>query len=288
MRVVGAAVIADVSGSTPLYESQGAQRAVQEIRWKIDQLRTLAGQSGGDFIHSKGDDILVHFPEAGNAVAAVKTMVAGRADDLLRVHAGVSWGEMLRVPDDLSGSPVNRAARRAALAKPREALVYGTCFDQLDAAARADLRRVDVLQLKGAADMRSVHSYVAGDPSARTETFFSRLGSQAPAAGVTLSHGETAIDLLEGSELTLGRSAESAMVIAAPWVSRRHATVSVANGLVELRDHSTFGTYLTLAPGTETILRRSAVTLSGQGLFSLGAPRQQSEAAVVAFTLARK
>ena len=262
MRVVGAALIADVSGSTPLYESKGAPRAVQEIRRKISQLRVLAEKSGGEFIHSKGDDILVHFSEADAAVTAIKAMVAGRSDDLLTVHAGVSWGEMLRVPDDLYGSPVNMAARLASLAKPREALVYGTCYDQLAKAARTDLRRVDVLQLKGAADIRRV--------------------------GVTLTHGKTVCDLPEGAQMTLGRSAESDLIIPAPWVSRRHATVSVANGIVELRDHSTFGTYLTMAPGTETILRRSAVTLSGSGKISLGAPRQQSDAAVVEFSLARE
>lgn len=288
MRVVGAALIADVSGSTPLYESKGAPRAVQEIRWKINQLRALAEKSGGEFIHSKGDDILVHFSEAGAAVTAIKAMVAGRSDDLLTVHAGVSWGEMLRVPDDLYGSPVNMAARLASLAKPREALVYGTCYDQLDATARTDLRRVDVLQLKGAADIRSVHSYIAGDQAARTETFFSRPGARAQRVGVTLTHGDTVCDLPQGAQMTLGRSAESDLIIPAPWVSRRHATVSVANGIVELRDHSTFGTYLTMAPGTETILRRSAVTLSGSGMISLGAPRQQSDAAVVEFSLARE
>ncbi|WIY24790.1 adenylate/guanylate cyclase domain-containing protein [Parasedimentitalea psychrophila] len=286
MRVVGAALIADVSNSTPLYERVGAQVAFSRIRLRVEELRVQVCKAQGVFVHSKGDDILAFFQNADAAVKVAEIAIARQSEGALKVHAGVSWGNMLLLPSDLYGVPVNIASRLASLAKPHEVLVYGTCFKQLSRPVRETLREVDVLRLKGSTDGKVVYSHVAEDPSGRTANFISRPGKTIKSTDISLKHKTHVKWLTEGGELTFGRASDCDLVVSAPWVSRRHATISVVNGIVEFRDHSTLGSYLRMAQSTETVLRRTSVTLTGTGLISLGAPILQSTEAIIEFSLA--
>ncbi|TMV04210.1 FHA domain-containing protein [Ruegeria sediminis] len=283
MRVVGAALIADISNSTPLYEQEGTQRAFREIQLRLDEMRDMVEKAGGTFVHSKGDDILAFFQDADAAVEVARNATAVPPESVLNVHAGISWGTMLQVPNDLFGSPVNMAARLAALAKPREVLVDENCYETLGEVVRGTLRKVDVLHLKGASDSKAVYSHIAEDLLGRTENFMKKLAVSSHHTGIHLKHEAQTELLTEGHELVLGRAPDCDLVVHAPWVSRRHATVSVANGIVEFRDHSTLGSYLSLAQAPEFQILRASVTLIGSGRISLGAPLLNASDAVVRF-----
>ena len=59
-----AVLLADVVGSTALYRSRGNAAALQEISMLLDRLNAIIAAAGGQFIHSRGDDVLCMFAEA--------------------------------------------------------------------------------------------------------------------------------------------------------------------------------------------------------------------------------
>ncbi|UWR21189.1 adenylate/guanylate cyclase domain-containing protein [Sulfitobacter sp. S190] len=283
MQVVGAAVMADVSNSTPLFEALGDAGAVREINRCLTDIRRDIRAREGVFLHSRGDDVLAFFENADAALQTAMAAVRNTRDAVLRVHAGLGWGEMLRVPDDIYGTPVNMAARLSSLAKAGEVLVLEPLYRQLSQSHAQLLREVDVIRLKGSHEPVRVYSYLAEDPADRTLNF---AGDTAPSAGrlqVRLMYNNARFDVAEGVELSIGRASDADLVVAAPWVSRNHATVTVMNGIVVLRDHSTSGTYIRMDRGRELHAHRNSVTLLGAGTVSLGAPVGQAREAVIRY-----
>ncbi|NOC83034.1 adenylate/guanylate cyclase domain-containing protein [Ruegeria sp. HKCCD6428] len=287
MKVVGAALVADVSNSTPLFEELGEQAALREINHCLQEMRTQIQYLGGAFLHSKGDDVLAFFEDANAALEVAQTATQNIDAGALQVHAGLSWGSMLRLPNDLYGTPVNIASRLASLAKPREVLVCEPFLGELSTASRGTLREVDVLSLKGVSDRLKVHSYVAEDPVDLTMKFASHSTASEGSLSVVLRYEAAIRELSEGSEVSLGRAEDADLVVPQPWVSRKHATVSVMNGIVVLRDHSTLGSFVRMDEGREIVARRGSVTLIGNGAVSLGAPFAQSSESVVRYSQTR-
>src|SRR5687768_16121573 len=72
--VEAAVLLADVVGSTPLYESVGDAVAVGRIDDWRECMRALISGSGGEFVSSKGDDVLSIFEDPRAAFAAVSRM----------------------------------------------------------------------------------------------------------------------------------------------------------------------------------------------------------------------
>lgn len=287
MKVVGAALMADVSNSTPLFKELGEQVALREINHCLQEMRTRIQHLGGAFLHSKGDDVLAFFEDANAALEASRSATQNTHAGALQVHAGLSWGSMLRLPQDLYGTPVNIASRLASLAKPREVLVCEPFYGELSAASRGALREVDILSLKGVSDRLKVFSYVAEDPADRTVNFTSHSAASEGSLNVVLRYGADVRELSEGNEVCLGRAADADLVVSQPWVSRKHATVSVMNGIAVLRDHSTLGSFVRMDQGREIVARRGSVTLIGNGAVSLGAPFAQSSESVVRYSQTR-
>lgn len=283
MRVVGAALIADVSNSTPLFERKGEEAALRAISQCLEEMRDQISDAGGVYLHSRGDDVLAFFEDADAALQMAKQATIRTSEGALKVHAGISWGGMLLQPDDLHGTPVNIAARLASLAKSYEVLVYETLHEELSEAMRETLRKVDTLSLKGSSDRLTVYSHLADDASGETVNFAARRTTSDGSLRVTLQHGTCFEELIEGRELSLGRAVDADIVVSQPWVSRQHATVYVMNGIVVFRDHSTLGSFVRMDQGSEIVARRNSITLIGNGLISLGAPFSQSEKSIVKY-----
>lgn len=63
-----AVLIADVCGSTPLYESSGNRKALDLIAECLDDISRVVEAEGGNVLHSKGDDVLCTFPDSDSTV----------------------------------------------------------------------------------------------------------------------------------------------------------------------------------------------------------------------------
>jgi adenylate cyclase len=266
-----AVLLADISGSTPLYERLGDAAAVLQIGECLDRLRSIADREGGTFIRSRGDDVLCTFTDPAGALRAARDMVFGRSFGPLAVHAGGHFGQVIQAHDDLFGDAVNLTARLAALAQPGELLVSRGFIDWLPEKESRSFRLLDNLAFKGRDAPAEVYSLLRDDGSTHTEIVVSRtVGGQSIASQpiVTLRYKEGSRQCRDREILSIGRSPDCDVVIAQPWISRMHATVVVRRGKVHLEDRSSSGTYVTIGSGQEIFMHRESALLTGSGIIS--------------------
>ncbi len=257
-------LIADISGSTRLYETRGNVDALRAIDLALRDMEAEIALLDGVFVHSKGDDILAYFDNTRQALAAARSLVARNWSSDLTVHAGLSFGAFEEAKSDIFGKPVNVAARLAELAKPGELLVDALYFDTLDAKGQSELRSIGALPLKGVADTKEIFSYTPQGESPRTQ-YVPQLKPMSPDAGALITCRGQTWNLTEGMSLIVGRAQESGIVLSHAWVSRHHATIVVRGGLVEFADHSSVGS-LILIEGQEALhLHRNKMFLNGEG-----------------------
>jgi serine/threonine-protein kinase len=117
-------LIADVRGYTTYTREQGDEAAAELAGRFASIVESLAGSYAGTLQELRGDEALVVFDSARQALRfalALQTKVA--EEELPRpVGAGVDAGEAVPVEGGFRGSALNRAARLCALARPGEVL----------------------------------------------------------------------------------------------------------------------------------------------------------------------
>ena len=291
-RSIDAAVLlADVVGSTPLYESVGNAVAMARIADWRERLCALVRLHGGEFISSKGDDVLSIFD---NPTAAFNAAAQMREPASLPIsfHAGLHFGPVIRAGAEIYGDAVNLTARLAAIANPGEILISQSLVDRLSPVHKGFLGFLDKVNLKGKVDSCSIYAFLDHDRSLNTQISIGRLSRVAAAQetptcgfGVTLRYNGQSISCLDNETLTIGRSSDCNLVIDRQWVSRHHATVRVANGRVHLVERSSSGTFVSMRPGQEVLVRREDVLLLGSGTISPGLQSTSDGAQVVHFEI---
>jgi class 3 adenylate cyclase len=271
-----ALLLADITGSTPLYEKVGDAAALGRINDCLRRLRSIVAHEGGMILRSKGDDLLCYFADPCAALRAARQMQSREGTDCLAIHAGVHFGPVIRTSDDIFGDAVNLTARLAAAAKPGEVLVSQAFVDQLSDSDTCNLRILDTITFKGKSAATRVYSLLDADVDARTEMAFgsgaghTRLRQRTGAAdvSVTLRYGGRTLHCTERTSLSIGRATDCDVVIAQLWVSREHATIAVRRGQVQLDDRSSSGTYVAMHDGSELFMRRESAFLTGSGTIS--------------------
>lgn len=277
-----AVLLADITGSTPLYEQVGDSEAARRIGACIDWMRDVIEATGGTFIAAKGDDVLATFDAADPALTAIERILARMPMGDLSVHAGLNHGFIVESRGDVFGDVVNLTARLASLANPGEVLISRDFVDRLPGARAATLRPLSAMTFKGKSAPVEVFSL-------NDDTQFLGLMTHGAAirsgAGLTLLlglDGERRV-VGDGASIVIGRAPESDIVVAKPWVSRRHATVTVRDGRVQLTDHSSYGSYLWIEGAVELVARRETVLVTGTGRISPGASAASPEAVLILF-----
>jgi adenylate cyclase len=290
-----AILLADISGSTPLYEAVGDTQAQRLIGKELKRLQAAITDQGGVCIRQKGDDVLGYFVDPRQAFRAVRAMLPHPTDHRLSIHAGLHYGAIVLARGDIFGEAVNLTARLAALANAHEALLSRSLFDQLPPREAACLRPLDRIRLKGVSSPIEVYSFVDDDAALQTQMFAGpteirgALASWLPAAAVTivLSYGDASRRCGENETVLIGRSGECDIVLSGPWVSRRHAVVMVRDGKVILEDRSSSGTYVSVGGGHELLLRRETIVLTGNGVISPAMHPARPEADPIQFEIVR-
>lgn len=288
-RSVDAAVLlVDVVGSTPLYESVGNAVAVSRIANWRDSMRSLVFSHGGEYISSKGDDVLAIFDQPAAAFAAASHLrVPGRLS--ISFHAGLHFGNIIRFGDDIYGDAVNLTARLAAVANPGEVLISQSLVELLPPAEKEALSFLDKMTFKGKVEPCNVYTFLDDDWTLNTQLSTGMLGGFAPqqssAQGfyVTLRYNNQTKSCRYKESLTIGRSADCDLVINRQWVSRHHATITIVDGRVRLAERSSSGTFISMHAGQEVLVRREDVLLLGSGTISPGKQRTSSDAQIIQF-----
>ncbi|MEO0818824.1 MAG: adenylate/guanylate cyclase domain-containing protein [Pseudomonadota bacterium] len=296
-----AILLPDIVDSTPLYIARGDDAALKEIGRCLDMMRGVIQDLGGRCVHTKGDDILSVFEDPAAALEAGDEILNETADDMLKIHAGLHFGSVIEARGAVFGEAVILCARLASMAKPGELLASRAFVDALGEDHPTSLRRIDPILPKGSTRRVPVFSLTV-NPDARlhhTDLDFgnpvlrsiantgtnSGLGAAHPDAQLRLEHyGEE--HLLSSDKLfVFGRAPECDLVARAPWVSRRHATIALKRGRIELSDQSSLGTYVLLAGSTQFHVHRETVILPSEGVISPVLKATDERAELLRFSL---
>lgn len=277
-------LIADISGSTKLYEQVSQPEALARISLVLARMRAIVEDAGGTCVKSQGDDTLSHFASPDDAFGAARTMIQADRPDGLSLHAGLFFGEVLSQDNDIFGNAVNTAARLAALAKPGEILVGDEGYDRLSAENRSHLAPLGRIRLKGKREATRVYSLTVNPMS--TQTVFlgaagARTGRRTESA--TVSAGETHWTITEGESLSIGRSETCDIVLSDAWVSRHHGKLELRDAQLEFTDHSSAGSSALSADGHKLQVHRRATLLNGEGILLLGTADATAETSILRY-----
>lgn len=291
-----AILLADISGSTRLYEAVGDAEAQWLISQELARLRTALRDQEGIFVRAKGDDVLGYFEDPEKAFRAVRTMVSQPADSVLSVHAGLNFGPAVLAEGEIFGEAVNLTARLAGLANGGEVLMTRSLLDQLPGSETTGVRPLERIQPKGVSAPIEVFSLVDDESAVRTQSIDvpeayrekSRSRSQEPKVAVFLTYGDCRRRCREAESLLIGRAKECAILLPHPWISRKHAVVTVRASKVILEDRSAGGTYVTTNGGHEVFLLRESMMLTGKGLLSPAVGIGEPDADPIQFEISRR
>jgi len=269
-----AVLFADVSGSTRLYEKVGDANALATIGDCMTLVQTAAAGHAGRLVKTIGDEAMVVFPTANQAVAAageiqLRMSEYARERHLnLALRVGLHCGEAIEALNDVYGDCVNVAARMVALAKGGQVILTAATAEALSAELRDKVREVDVLTVKGKEKDIVIMELVWQD-SAELTTLTTR--PKLLPARLELTHGTRAIELgLATMAVAIGRDAHNDVVISDRLASRMHARIERRRDKFVLVDQSSNGTFVTIDGEGEIQLRREEMMLRGRGRISFG------------------
>ena len=168
-RLLAAVLLADVVGSTPLYERIGDDAALQQVSDCLDAMREIVARHGGDFIHSKGDDVLSLFERPEAALRAVRQISRQLTKGPLSARIGLHFGAVIRTRGEVFGDVVNVTARLSTTANPGEVLISQSFFEALSAGSRSALRLLDKMAFKGKQELFDVYTLGSDDGALNTQ-----------------------------------------------------------------------------------------------------------------------
>ncbi|MGX9148393.1 adenylate/guanylate cyclase domain-containing protein, partial [Mesorhizobium sp. 128a] len=255
-------------GSTPLYERIGDDAALQQVSDCLDAMRETVARHGGDFIHSKGDDVLSLFESPEAALRAVCQISRQLTKGPLSARIGLHFGTVIRTRGEVFGDVVNVTARLSTTANPGEVLISQSFCEALSAKSRKGLRLLDKMALKGKQELFDVYTLWSDDGALSTQTIIrgtttDRRSVPQRQISLVIRYEDQLRSCRNNESVTIGRSAECNIVVERPWVSRHHATFTISNGRPRLVERSSSGTFVSMGPGHEIFVRREDILLFG-------------------------
>jgi len=289
-RLLAAVLLADVVGSTPLYERIGDDAALQQVSDCLDAMREIVAWHGGDFIYSKGDDVLSLFERPEAALTAVCQISSQLAKWPLSARIGLHFGAVIRARGALFGDVVNVTARLSSTANPGEVLISQSFFEALSAGSRSALRLLDKMAFKGRQDLFDVYTLGSDDGLgthiASRGTFVDRRSAPPRQINLVIRYGDQLRSCRNNEFVTIGRSPECSIVVQRPWVSRHHATLTISNGKARLIERSSSGTFVSMGPDhDEVFVRREDILLFGSGVISPGQRSSLGDAQILHYEI---
>jgi class 3 adenylate cyclase len=123
-------LIADIRGYTHFTQEHGDAAAARLTSRFADLARAVIEQQGGQLVEVRGDEVLLVFASAEQAVKAAHDLQArclqesqANEDLPLDIGIGLDVGEAVEVEGGYRGTVINRAARLCSLARAGEVLV---------------------------------------------------------------------------------------------------------------------------------------------------------------------
>ncbi len=288
MSTPSTVVFADLTGSTPLFESLGDQRATETVMRLTQWIGDVMLAHGGRVVKKLGDGVLGVFGSAAQGVGAAAELQRSHLIHLQRwpavarmeMHVGVATGGVLEVEGDAYGDAVNVAARLCERAGPGEIWTTDATAVGAGVVPHVQFRKLGVFELRGKSEPQVIFQAEWRDndgPEIMTmqaalhsaiaplDSFFGTI--QLSWRGESLCYSSADVPV------HVGRSSSAQLCIADPRVSRMHARIDWHKGGFTLTDVSSFGTWVHYE-GSDTVvaLRRDSCLLYGSGQIALGMP----------------
>jgi hypothetical protein len=185
------------------------------------------------------------------------------------IRVGFHFGPALAAGDDVFGDSVNVAARMVGLAQASQVITSAATAASLSTWLRMRTRELAAVTVKGKLHDISVCEFVWQDSADDLTTLSTRV--HAAATRLRVRHGDRELVLgEERGNVSLGRDAQNDVVIADRMASRMHARIERRRDRYVLVDHSSNGTFLSIAGEPEIPLRREEFMLRGHGHISFG------------------
>ena len=280
-------LFADVSGSTKLYETAGDAVALDAIGRCIEKLKAATHAAGGRVVKTIGDEIMAVFatPDAGGSAAAemqaAVSALPAVGETRLGVKIGFHSGPVIQQNDDVFGDTVNMAARLVEQAGKGQIITSQETADVLGPIFKAWTRKLYPIEVKGKADAVTLCELVWNQGRDVTSMAGARPASAPRKTILHLKYrGADVLRRRETDSITLGREEGCDLMVYDDKASRRHCTIERSREQWVLKDHSTNGTYATIAGEKEILLQRQELALRKHGWIALGQPRAGTEEVV--------
>lgn len=272
-------VFADVTGSTRLFEDRGDELARKIIQHALYSCANVIAQHEGQVVKTIGDEVMAIFPGADLAINAAIGMQRWAHDDRemcgrgLGLRVGLHHGHVLAEERDVFGSTVNTAARMVALAGSGQIITSRSTRDAVGMRLQERCRDLGATSIPGREEPLEIVSVTweqdTSDVTA-VPTGPAVADSVVPRQ-LILEHAAIQLTVSDhSSSVTLGRDAESSIVVDGECVSRHHARVEFRHGFYVLVDQSTNGTWLALEGQSPVLVHRGELPLLRNGYISLG------------------
>ena len=187
------------------------------------------------------------------------------------IKIGFHFGHVLEGNMDFWGDAVNTAARLACLARRGQILTTAATADTLSTTLQATTRDLSNHKVKGKHDPVRVFEVLWAQDLNSTQIVAKVTPTARSAKALLLTHAGNSITFAdEQTLLWLGRDATCDLVVPEKTASRRHARIGGRSDQLYLVDDSTDGTSVSLADGTEILLRRESMLLRGVGKIAWG------------------
>ena len=103
-----AVLVTDLTGFTRITKQEGILHFLAQFRRVVCVAEPLFRDAGATFWKMEADDLLAAFPDVERALSAARALAAADFGEVA-VCAGVAWGRILQLDDDLFGDAVNVA-----------------------------------------------------------------------------------------------------------------------------------------------------------------------------------
>jgi adenylate cyclase len=287
----GVVMLADLVGSTALYESFGDTGARAFLAGVIQAMTDIVTAQGGKVVAEFGDELMCAFPDPRLAAVAACALhenishgyqVPG-TDQRQRLHIGMHYGELPDGEPDMLGEVVRLARWAATHAKPDQTLATMDVIERLPPMFRAISRYIDDETWDTEGDTRVTLFEIIWDVDAATVAGLpAGLPPKGPYASVRLEHDGRRIRLdAEHPVLSVGRHPGNDLVISHELVSRQHFTLQFGRGRCTITDRSTNGITVLVTGGKPQLLQHDTAVLAERGQIHIGHNPDQSPAVVL-------
>lgn len=276
-------LVADVGGSTALYEAVGDHEARRRVAGCLDTLAREVARAGGHLVKTLGDGLLATLPSVAAALDAAAAMRDGAAADGFAVRSAIHTGDVVTdAHGDVFGDAVNTVARLCDVAAQTEVLVSDPARAALPPERAARLVPLPPIALRGKRD--AVRLFALPSARAGLATLADPTpGSAAQTFTLSFAGGGGRIEVAD-RWITLGRSDECDLVVPSARASRVHAKAFRMGENAYLTDTSSNGTWVVDDAGHTVRLHRERAPLTGVGRIFCGAdPRRNADLPPVEF-----